>query len=164
MPRGMYLELEVFGDSILSRRLFRFGERAIDAAPAWAAIIEKIQEDLKTLFATEGASGGEPWAPLADSTLERKAELGLSSKILNAEGFLEDSLTKDDALGSVKEIDPQGFRFGSDLAVESGDYILAELHQKGTEFMDARPPLQFTELQKRGYVKQLQEYLVEGLK
>lgn len=159
---GYVLEFEVFGDVQISRKILRFGERAGDAQPAFLKIIDSMEDDIAELFSTEGSSGGEAWAPLADSTLRRKERRGEGTSILQATRALLDSLTSNTHASGIRETGPDELVFGSSLMTPDGKYSLVELHQGGTEDMPARKPIQFSEPQKKGYVKQLQRYIVQG--
>lgn len=159
---GYVLEFEVFGDVQISRKLLRFGERAADARPAFRSIMDSMEDDIAKLFSNEGSSGGDAWAPLAESTLRRKERRGEGTAILQSTRALLDSLTSNTHASGIRQAFPDELVFGSSLMTPDGQYSMVALHQKGTENMPARKPLQFSETQKRSYVKELQRYVVEG--
>lgn len=147
----------VYGEDIIDRELTRFSARNLNAAPAFAAIIEDIQDVLEEEFETEGSSTGSKWAPLKEETILAKAAQELDPRILHATLLLRESLTGKDDSAEIKVIDPQGFEFGS--AVDYGP-----VHQKGapSKNIPARPFLRFTEVDKRGFTKTLHRYLISG--
>lgn len=161
---SMALEFEVFGDVQISRKLLRFGDRAMDAEPAFRRILSQMEDDIAELFSTEGSSGGDAWEPLAESTLQRKARLGQGSAILQATRALLDSLTSDTHGEGIREATGDELRFGSSLMTPDGQHSLVALHQLGGDpGPPVRKPIQFSDPQRRGYVKTLQRYIVEGL-
>lgn len=145
----------VWGDDIIARDLLRFSEHAVDPVPAFVAIAEDIRDALEMQFDSEGGHASGGWAPLAASTVANKAAAGLDPRILHATLALRNSLTDASAEGAHFEATPDGFTFGSDI--EYGQY-----HQTGTGIMPQRRPLEFTELEKRGFMKTLQRWIVEG--
>jgi hypothetical protein len=157
MP-GVVLEFEVFGHKQLERELTRFADLAGDAAPAWEEIIDLIRADIQEQFDTEGGSMSGGWAPLKPVTVERKAAAGLSTQIMRATDRLMQSLTDDRGSDQTRIVEPHGFEFGS--KVDYGKYHMGPAKDGSRP---ARKPVDFTEEQRRKYVKVLQEYLV-GMK
>lgn len=151
------LEFEAFGTKMVSRRLERFAALPSDAAPAWRAIIELMKADIGEQFATEGRSMSGGWEPLKPVTIERKAKLGLRPEIMRATDRLLESLTDDAGSDQLLVIEPHGFRFGS--KVDYGKYHMGPAKDGSRP---ARKPIDFTEAQRRKYVKVLQTFLVGG--
>lgn len=152
------VELEVFGEKQVSRELMRFGDRALMAQPAMEAIAERMQEQIREQFDSEGTRGsGAPWPALKPATLAKKAALGQDMRILRATGLLFDTLTGD--AGGAWHVDPQG------LELHTGDAWYGIFHQKGAPRANVpvRKPVDFTEMDRQEFVKILQEYLMEGL-
>lgn len=149
----MRLELDVFGDTQLSRDLLRFGERAADASPAFRQIADDLRDIERRQFASEGGFASAGWDPLAPSTIARKALLGLDPRILRATGALEASLTNRGDDAHVEMIGTQELIFGTDV-----DY--AKFHQKGTSRMPRRRPIELRETDRRDIVRTLQRHLV----
>lgn len=143
----MQLQLEVLGEEIISRRLLRFAHRVQDARPAFRKIAVMLDQAKERQFATEGAYGGEKWAPLADSTLRSKPS-GLP--ILVRTGALKGSF-------KARRVLPQVLEWGSD--VPYGVY-----HMHGTSRMPARPPLKLPEGLKRSIVRELQRTIIEEMR
>lgn len=147
MAAGMHLQIEVFGEKIVSRRLLRFAHAAQDARPAFSKIAVLLGAAWNEQFATEGAFGGERWAPLAESTLRSKPG-GLP--ILVRTGRLKGS-------AHTKRLLPQMLEWGSD--VEYGRF-----HMTGTSRMPARPPIKLPERIKRAATREIQRNLVQELR
>jgi phage gpG-like protein len=156
MP-GVVIEFEAFGHKQIVRELERFADFAGDAAPAWEKIIDLMREDIQEQFDSEGQSMSGGWAPLKPVTIERKAALGLSPEIMRATDRLMQSLTDERGGDQVHEVTPHGFDFGS--KVDYGKYHMGPAKDGSRP---ARPPIDFTEAQRRKYVKVLQTYLMGG--
>lgn len=152
----MRVDIEILGEKVVERRLLRFGERAVAAEPAMAAIGEMILKSETRQFDTEGASGGTPWQDLAPSTVATKARHAGAYRILQETGVLFDSLTSKGATGNIFEVGPDHLRLGTDVPY-------ATFHQTGTSRMPARPPVKLNELDRQGAVKLLQRWLVHGV-
>jgi phage gpG-like protein len=95
----------------LDRTLENFQASLADNSPGLVAVADDLREMIAQQFATEGAAGGTPWAPLAPSTLRKRRGLG----ILNSTGALLGSLVDVGAPGHVEETDGQQLLFGSEL-------------------------------------------------
>lgn len=82
------------GAQIVHRRLQAIRERALDATPAWPAVIAVFRTIVEEAFATEGGSTGEPWAPLKPATQRDREREGYpgAHPILRRSGRLERSL------------------------------------------------------------------------
>lgn len=152
---GINLRWTVWGDDVIERELLRFQSRAVDMRPAFVALREDIMDEVRQNFDTEGAAGGEKWAPLQDSTIEAKLSAGLPPAILHATLALRDSLID-------RENDNQVFITNADSMMFGSQVDYGGFHQRGTKHMPARKPLQFTEPSKVMFMKTLQRYMVEG--
>jgi phage gpG-like protein len=149
------LDLDVYGDEQVSRELLRFSAYAGNAQPAFRKIADDMRDQVAEQFATEGARGSGGWKPLADSTIASKLSAGLDPHILQATHTLMESLTGTGG-DHIEEISDEHLLFGSSV-----DY--GRFHQKGTSRMPARRPVEFAELDRRGFIRTLQRYLVEGV-
>jgi phage gpG-like protein len=149
------LRWSVWGDDVIERDLLRFSERMVNPQPALLALAEDMRDALQEQFDSEGryASGG--WAPLAESTVAGKAAAGLRPEILRATDALMNSLTKDGAPGQVLKVENDQLTFGSEI-------FYGAFHQRGTSKMPQRRPIEFTEYDKRSWMKTLQRYMVTG--
>lgn len=114
----------------LERTLENFQSSLADNSPALAVVADDLREMIAEQFATEGAAGGTPWAPLAASTLKKKRETRRG--ILNVTGALLASLTEAGSPGHVEKVDGRQLLLGSALPY-------ATFHQTGTRRMPARP-------------------------
>ena len=84
-----------------------------DFSGALAAIADDFRQMVAEQFATQGESGGTPWADLAPSTLRRKK--GGGGSILNNTGALFSSLVDPDAPGHLESADNLSLEIGTDL-------------------------------------------------
>lgn len=108
------------------------------------ALVPIIQNGERSIFLEERSPGGNPWAPLAASTIARKG----FSKILVETGRLFESLTTPggttDTHWETSE-DPIVLVFGTKV-----EY--AQFHQTGTRRMPARPAVGLTQAATDGIV------------
>lgn len=149
------IDFDVMGEKQVSRELLRFGSRALDARPAWALIMDDMMDAAARQFDTEGQSGSGGWAPLAESTILEKNRLGFDLNPLIRTLELRDSLTE--------PAHPMGIRFMSKDSLQFGSRVpYGPFHQRGTVNMPQRRPVDFTELERKQFLKQLQEYIVKG--
>jgi hypothetical protein len=66
------LKIRAHGTRDVVRRLTVISERSENVIPAWPAVAEVVADEVARGFNTQGASFGEPWRPLAPSTLAGK--------------------------------------------------------------------------------------------
>lgn len=121
----MPLVLEARGLEALKRRLARLSEP--DFEGALAAIGQALVEKVEQSFEREADPYGEPWKPLAPSTLEKRRKKGRGAKILQDTGVMRRSLNWQ-------------LRGRNAVAVGFSDKK-AVWHQEGTERIPARPML-----------------------
>lgn len=152
----MKLELSIYGDEQLSRELLRFSAYAGSPGPAFGRIADDAREQIAEQFATEGDRGSGGWAPLQESTIAAKAAAGLDPHILEATKTLMESLTEKGNEWHIEEITDDSLHLGS------RDWV-GVFHQQGTSRMPARKPVDFTELDRRSYIRTLQRYILEGV-
>ncbi len=146
----MRLSLDVYGEEQISRELLRFSSYVGDPSPAFHQIADDMREDIGHRFEEEGPG----WAPLAQTTLAAKAAAGLPPEILQATRRLMRSLSQKGE-DHVEEIGDDFLRFGSSVPY-------GRFHQKGTSQMPARKVIDFTEADRRGFVRTLQRYIRTG--
>lgn len=149
---GLRIHIEATGVESAERELLGVSERAYEMEPALHIIAGHMREAERELFATAGASSGEPWAALKQSTLERKAAAGYPSAILIATSDLEASLTEEGG-DHIEEITHNELVFGSSDPK-------AHFHTTGTARMEQRKPLDFSPERIREWTLELQRYLV----
>jgi hypothetical protein len=83
------------GEVLIDRALSGIEARMADLRPAWGAVVAAFQKAVAKAFATEGASTGAAWAPLAATTRSERKRLGFppAHPILKRTGKLERALT-----------------------------------------------------------------------
>lgn len=153
----MRLRLDVFGDVQFDRRLLRFQDHAADMTVPLTALAADFHDLETRQFASEGGSGSGGWAPLAPATVRDRIRHGFPGDhpILHRTGALEASLTDPHAAGAVERVAPDSLFVGTNVSY-------ARFHQTGTRRMPRRRPVEFTERDRRRWVKVLQRYIVEG--
>ncbi len=153
----MKLTWSVWGDDIVERDLLRFSERAVsDMTPAYLAMVADIREATEEQFTSEGKRSSGGWDKLSPDYEAWKSNQEYDpGTILRATNRLFESLTSEDSEDQILVMEGGSLTFGS--SVEYGGY-----HQTGTTKMPMRKPLEFNELDKVGWVKQLQRYIVTG--
>lgn len=145
----MRIEFEVFGDVQLARNLDRWADAIDDASPAFEAMADDFLDIDAAQFASEGGRSGG-WAPLAPSTVRSR---GSAHPILFESGRLQQSLTTRSSTDAVRRITADSLEVGTTVP-------WARYHQTGTARMPRRRPVEFTEVDRRRWVKLLQEHLV----
>jgi len=113
--------------------LERMGRRAANLRPVLdGPIANAIHGFFEKRFATEGAYGGEKWAPLAAKTLYWRAQHNRSGMPLLQ--FMRDLWSS-----LVKRSSPLGYRVATDASLLLGSSVQhADEHQTGTARMPAR--------------------------
>lgn len=149
----MFLEIHVVGDEIIRRELMRFSGRMAAPEPGLELVADAMEDATMEQFESEGARSGEPWQRLSPSTVAAKAEQGLDPAILQATRRMVNSLTLGARGEHIRQIGPGTLRFGTRVPY-------AIYHQTGTRNMPRRPPLVFTEVDRRRFVKILQSYIM----
>jgi phage gpG-like protein len=153
----MDVEITVFGEDVVRRRLLRTAGRMVDAREAFLRIARLLRRGAERQFASDGAYGGTPWPPLAASTQAQKARLGLDPRILRATHRLADSLTEQSHPDHVEEVGADHLRYGS--RVPYGVFHQSSAPRTRLPF---RPPLRLPEQDKRSAVRELQRAIMEG--
>ncbi|HLB03858.1 MAG TPA: hypothetical protein VJK66_02460 [Gaiellaceae bacterium] len=98
-----------------------------DLRSFWPKVVPLFVLWMEQQFSSEGAFAGAPWAPLAFSTRQRKARLGLRPQILQATGAMKQAASR-----PTRQVTPRSLT----LTIE--DPKLG-FHQAGTPQMPARP-------------------------
>lgn len=120
-----------------------FQRRLKNPAPVLQGpIAEGVHELFQKIFESEGSYAGDPWAPLAEYTLARKARLGFPDSILVESGDLMNSLV-DPESRFISSLTHAGagyteMRDPTTVAIGTHDEV-GFLHQGGTSRMPARP-------------------------
>lgn len=120
-------------------------------------IADSMRATEQGVFLSAGSSVGEPWPPLAESTMRKKS--GGSAMLLVDEGTLWESLTVPGAEFAVAELmdNGQSLRFGTDDPV-------AVFHQGGTINMPQRQvvPDPWPEQDTQEWVRLLSDFFIDG--
>lgn len=154
----MRLDLDVFGDKQFSRDLMRFEARANDMSPVFEDLADDFLRLNQEQFDSQGRNSGG-WAPLAESTVRRKAARGDDPRILHATRALRNSLTNRGAAGAVREISDDEMFVGTSVTTDRG-FPYPAVHQNPKQGQTRRRPVELTPRRRRDWVKTLQEYLV----
>jgi phage gpG-like protein len=128
-----------------------------DLRPLWPLVIEEFYRIEMEQFESEGAAGGQRWAPLSDPYRTWKEARYPGEPILQREHDLIDSLTDPEAADAV-------LLPGEDELVIGTRNPTAVFHQRGTRRMPRRPPINPSEAQKRRIQKALQQGLVQFIR
>lgn len=155
VPLRITMTLE--GAVEIDRVLSGIEARASDLAPAWPAVVKAFQAITARAFATEGASTGAKWAPLAKSTQAERVRLGFGAAhpILERTGALKRALTIGE--GAFASMQPQSltYRLSSEV-----DYF--KYHQSSkprTTKLPRRAPVLFTADNRTAVVHPIRLYL-----
>lgn len=146
----MRVEFNMFGETQFAREIERVGDFAGNAKPVLAKIGADWMRWDEMQFASEGARASGGWAPLAESTIKAKGH----AKILFLSGELEAAMSNP---GNLTISDNFLHLL---LPDDIQDY--AKYHQSGTSKMPQRRPLEFTEQDKVGMMKDLQLWVLRG--
>jgi phage gpG-like protein len=147
------LTFSFYGDTQLDRTLARFQERPQDARQLWEAFADRFATIERRQFKSEGryASGG--WPALSPKYAAWKAKRHPGAKILHLSGDLERSLTQRPF--GVEVIERHTMAVGSNVGY--GKY-----HQNGEGHNPQRRPVEFTEAERRRWLRSMQRYLMTG--
>ncbi len=145
----------VEGVEVLNRGFSRIEEFISDFRSVWPNVAKEFYAIEHEQFASQGAHGASgKWAALSPAYSKYKAIKFPGQPILRATNSLYESLTSPDALDSIFRMDAQQMTIGTQ---REG----ARAHQRGTRRMPARPPISFTEADKRRIQKSIQAGLVK---
>lgn len=121
------LEIELVGFNAAERNLRGFAATMLDLRPFWPLVVPLFVSWMGQQFGTEGGWGGDPWAPLADSTIAEKAAHGGGTSILIDTGAMRRAASQ-----------PSRIATPSSLTLTITDPKIG-YHQDGTDKMPARP-------------------------
>jgi phage gpG-like protein len=149
-------QLNIAGEVQLDRGIGRFADGVGDYTPIWPVIQDDFYAEEKAQFASEGAEGGEPWAPLSAQYAGWK-ELHYPGKpILQRTGALESSLTS--------ASDPNAVHIQGRKALTLGTKLPYAIYHQSIDprtQLPRRAPINLSEAFKRGVTRHLQTYLVQ---
>lgn len=144
----MHVEVQVFGDTLVSRKLLRFSDKAGNMEPVWDDVTDDV---LAPAFERNFKQQGPGWAPLRPATIRSRIAQGFPpGPILTRTGKYRESMTT----GLQTHKNP------SELVVVAPT-VPGVFHQGGTRKMVPRP-LRLTEREKQQVVKTIQRFLIEG--
>jgi phage gpG-like protein len=148
------LSASVDGGQVFDRAFNRLDSLS-DFRPIWPSVIAEFYAIETEQFETEGAAGGQRWTPLSPVYSEYKERVFPGQPILQAEGDLRASLTDPEAAGAI--LQPR-----EDELVIGTNVPYALVHQRGSSRRNIprRPPINFSEAQKRRIQKAIQAGLV----
>ena len=153
-------EFVVAGDVQISRMIRRFADDVKDLRPPFREIADDFLEIEQRQFESGGQSGSGGWEPVQPRYTATKERAGFGSRTLVRTRALMESLTDAGAPGAVRRIEKLELTMGTRVRSASGfPYPLA--HQTGTSRMQARPPIELNEGDKRRWMRFIQRYLVE---
>lgn len=155
----MEINISVFGEAAIHRRLINFRDRLIDASPVFFVLASEFYASETQQFDSEGRWGSGGWPPLAAATVAAKEEEGFDTRILHRTLALRDSLTDPDSEGAVLRIRSDELFIGSNI-----DY--GKYHQQvpyRSDWLPMRKPVELPDNVKAGMVKTLQTFLVHGV-
>jgi phage gpG-like protein len=114
--RMLRVSLSIEGELVIDRLLQGIEERARDMTPVWPEVVRVFREIVKRAFESEGASTGEPWQQLAESTQRDRQAHGFppAHPILERTGALLRSLVIGSDGGYVVAT-PSQLEIGSDV-------------------------------------------------
>jgi hypothetical protein len=143
----MKVQVELFGDTLIERRLLRWSEHVYEPGPVWDKVKDKFQTSFERAFSQQGPG----WAPLKPGTVRQRIAEGYApGPILTRSGKYRKAMTKE-----LKSHETQNQM----ILVAPG--VPGKFHQKGTRKMAARP-LRLAENEKREVGKIIQRWLIEG--
>lgn len=145
----MNVQMEVFGDTIMARRLLRWSEHVYEPGPVW----DKVKDRLQVAFERNFSQQGPTWAPLKPSTVRSRIAGGYPPGPI---------LTRSGAYRKQMTTQLQTHETPSQLIVVA-PAVPGKFHQHGTRKMPARP-LRLRETERRDVAKILQRWLIEGYK
>lgn len=146
---------EVDGVEVLNRAFNRIDQQVSDFRSLWPEVARTFYAIERAQFASEGGRGASgKWKPLSPAYARWKAIHYPGEPILRLEHPLVESLTSFDGADSV-------FRPESDQLTIGTKTPYAQAHQRGGGHLPARPPIDFTEQDKRDIQKSIQRGLIQ---
>lgn len=139
----------VDGVEAINRAFNRVDQYISDFRNIWPYVTTEFYQIEKEQFDSEGAAGASgKWAPLSPAYKKWKEIHFPGQPILKLTNALSDALTSPDALDSIYRPERDQLTIGAKVPY-------GRAHQK------TRPPMSFTESQKRRITKAIQRGLVE---
>lgn len=145
------VDIEVFGEPVLRRRLLRMSDNLTDGREAFRKVVRILERATRRQFASKGSYGGSPWAALKPETVARKRRLGQDARILRATGALFESLVSETSSAHVQDIGRQTLRWGSSIR-----YGVYHQSRRARRVIPFRPPVRLPEHDRRSAMRELQ--------
>lgn len=142
------VSLHLFGDEVFRHRLQNIADRTDNMSPAHEKIRDKWIIWFEEQFATEGRRFGTPWEQLK---LETAAKRGSAHPILVDSADLLIHVTDPESF----QVDDDGISFKPSEPVDE----YGKFHQSGTTRMARRPIVEFTEMDHREMVDDLEDHI-----
>lgn len=120
-------DIESLGDIFKDMEI---GYSEVDYSDGLAEFLPVLRGDHQEMFSGEHDSSGAQWAPLAQSTINRKGH----ERILFESGHLQSSLVQKGGADHLENVNHRELIFGTEDEK-------AGLHQSGKGRMPARPPV-----------------------
>lgn len=144
---------DFYGDAQVDRTLLALSAHAADARPAWNALADRFVRAERAQFGSEGAYASGVWAPLSPRYKARKEREYPGRPILERTGRLVGSLTRRPL--DVEVITASTMRIGTSVPY-------AKFHQRGTDIMPRRRPVELPESERREWVRLIQRFIITG--
>lgn len=154
----MRVDIDVFGDVQFSREMLRMSDRAENMQPVFRTLAEDFHEMEEDQFNSEGGKFSSGWKALQISTLAQKSAQGHDPRILHATLALRNSLTKRSAPGAVYKVTREELVVGTNVKSKKG-FPYAAAHQNPKKGQTRRRPIEFSELKKIEWIREMQHYL-----
>jgi phage gpG-like protein len=155
------------GEVVYEREIRSMSERAANADIVLHEIGRDMRSQIALQFSTQGSHGGEPWEPLAESTIKRKMALIAKRKVIN--GHIAKSLQilrlTDRLMNSLVRPGPEHVEQVIDHTLFFGTRVpYGEFHQhaKAGGHLPRREWLVITEERRLRYGKAFREYFRTG--
>jgi phage gpG-like protein len=153
---ALRVRIDALGEEIIDRSLLGVSRALRDMEPIWDEINDVLSRASVRQFASQGAYGSGTWAPLAPSTLARKARLGQPSQILQATRRLKRSLTVEDHPEHLYVASAKEMAWGTTVPY-------AKYHQDGNgSSLPRRRVVQLPESARRNVMKVVQRGILTG--
>jgi len=148
--------MDIAGEVQLDRGIARFADGVTDYREIWPSVAEEFYADEKDQFATQGAAGGEAWAPLSPAYAGWKEIKYPGQPILQRTGDLYRSLTSKGDPNSVFVAARKALTLGSRLP-----YAIYHQSIAPRKVLPRRPEIQLSPEFKKTVMRQIQAYLVQ---
>ncbi|WP_029136171.1 phage virion morphogenesis protein [Nakamurella lactea] len=149
----MRLLIDIDGDQQLHRQLLRWTDRLTDASPAFDRMASTVATIEQQQFSSQGGYGSGGWSPLSPRYRAWKMRHYPGKPILERTGALKRSLT--DRPFGIEQINETEMTIGTEVPY-------ARYHQRGTDRMPRRRPLELPASGRTQLVKILQRFIQEG--